>query len=61
MDAIIEDLNLDMDAQIAAFRQCWDVTQVRIATIDGTDIGWLQSFSPNAPFARLEMLAAERP
>jgi hypothetical protein len=27
MDAIIKDLNLDMDAQIAAFRQRWDATQ----------------------------------
>jgi GNAT superfamily N-acetyltransferase len=32
-----------MDAQIADFRQRWDVTQVRIITLDGTDIGWLQS------------------
>jgi ribosomal protein S18 acetylase RimI-like enzyme len=44
MDAIIKDLNLDIDAQIAAFRQRWDVAEVRIVTLDGTDIGWLQSF-----------------
>ena len=37
-------LNLHMDAQIGGFRQRWDVTQVRIITVDGTDIGWLQSF-----------------
>jgi ribosomal protein S18 acetylase RimI-like enzyme len=41
---IIKELNLDMDAQIAGFRQRWDVTQVRIITRNGTDIGWLQSF-----------------
>ena len=34
-----------MDAQVAGFRQRWDVTQVRIITTDGTDIGWLQSFA----------------
>jgi ribosomal protein S18 acetylase RimI-like enzyme len=44
MENIIKELNLDMDAQIAGFRQRWDVTQVRIITRNGTDIGWLQSF-----------------
>ena len=45
MENVIKELNLDMDAQIAGFRQRWDVTQVRIVTLDGTDIGWLQSFA----------------
>jgi len=44
METIIKELNLDMAAQIAGFRQRWDVIQVRIVTLDGTDIGWLQSF-----------------
>jgi ribosomal protein S18 acetylase RimI-like enzyme len=44
MKNIIKELNLNMDAQIAGFPQRWDVTQVRIITVDGTDIGWLQSF-----------------
>jgi ribosomal protein S18 acetylase RimI-like enzyme len=44
MDNIIKELNLNMDAQVAGFRQGWDVGQVRIITLDGTDIGWLQSF-----------------
>jgi ribosomal protein S18 acetylase RimI-like enzyme len=44
MENIIKELKLDMAAQIAGFRQRWDVTQVRIVTLDGTDIGWLQSF-----------------
>jgi ribosomal protein S18 acetylase RimI-like enzyme len=44
MENIIKELDLDMDAQIVGFRQRWDVTQVRIITRDGTDIGWLQSF-----------------
>jgi ribosomal protein S18 acetylase RimI-like enzyme len=45
MDNIIKGLNLNMDFQVATFRQRWDVGQVRIITLDGTDIGWLQSFA----------------
>jgi ribosomal protein S18 acetylase RimI-like enzyme len=44
MENIIKELNLNMDAQVADFRQRWDVGQVRIITLNGTDIGWLQSF-----------------
>jgi ribosomal protein S18 acetylase RimI-like enzyme len=44
MENIIKELNLNMDAQVAGFRQRWDVTQVRIITLDGMDIGWLRSF-----------------
>jgi ribosomal protein S18 acetylase RimI-like enzyme len=44
MGNTIKELNLDMGDQIAGFRQRWDVMQVRIVTLDGTDIGWLQSF-----------------
>jgi ribosomal protein S18 acetylase RimI-like enzyme len=44
MESIIEELKLNMDAQVVGFRHRWDVTQVRIITLDGTDIGWLQSF-----------------
>jgi ribosomal protein S18 acetylase RimI-like enzyme len=43
MENIIKELNLDVAAHAAGFRQRWDVTQVRIVTLDGTDIGWLQS------------------
>jgi hypothetical protein len=39
MEKIIKELNLNMDAGL---RQRWDVTQVRIITLDGTYIGWLQ-------------------
>jgi hypothetical protein len=45
MDNVIKELSLNMDAQVAGFRQRWDVGQVRIITLDGTDIGWLQSFA----------------
>ena len=44
MEKIIEELKLDMAAHAVGFRQRWDVTQVRIITLDGVDIGWLQSF-----------------
>ena len=44
MENIIKELNLNMDAHAAGFRKSWDVTQVRIITLGGTDIGWLQSF-----------------
>lgn len=40
----IKDLNLDMNAQVTGFRERWKVTQVRIITLDGTDVGWLQCF-----------------
>jgi GNAT superfamily N-acetyltransferase len=44
MDTIIKELKLNLEAQVTGLRQRWDVTQVRIITLDGTDIGWLQSF-----------------
>jgi GNAT superfamily N-acetyltransferase len=43
MEEIIRELNLDMAAQIISFREQWELTQVRIITFDGTDVGWLQS------------------
>jgi ribosomal protein S18 acetylase RimI-like enzyme len=43
MAKIIQELNLEMTAQIATFRKQWEVAQVRIITLDGADAGWLQS------------------
>jgi ribosomal protein S18 acetylase RimI-like enzyme len=43
MKAIIQELNLDMAAQAAGFREQWKLTQVRIIRLDGVDVGWLQS------------------
>jgi ribosomal protein S18 acetylase RimI-like enzyme len=43
MERIHRELKLDRDLQVASFRRQWDVTQVRIITFDGADIGWLQS------------------
>jgi ribosomal protein S18 acetylase RimI-like enzyme len=43
MEWAIRELNLDRTAHHASFSQRWDVTQVRMITLDGADIGWLQS------------------
>jgi GNAT superfamily N-acetyltransferase len=43
MDRIIRELNLDLAKQAANLRQRWDVQQVGIITLDGVDIGWVQS------------------
>jgi ribosomal protein S18 acetylase RimI-like enzyme len=39
----IRELNIDMAAHTAGFRQRWQPTQVRIITLDGHDVGWLQT------------------
>src|SRR5579859_1629177 len=43
MENIIRELRLDRSAQGVSFRQQWELTQVRIITLESTDIGWLQS------------------
>jgi ribosomal protein S18 acetylase RimI-like enzyme len=43
MMRIIQELDLEMTAQVATFRQQWEVAQVRIITHDGADAGWLQT------------------
>lgn len=43
METIIRELKLDLQAQAASFRRQWDLADVRIIRLDGTDIGWLQS------------------
>ena len=43
MEKIIGELRLNNAAQEASFREQWMLTQVRIITADGTDVGWLQS------------------
>ena len=45
MDWIIEELHLDRAAHAASFDQQWDLTQVRIIALDGSDIGWVQTVS----------------
>ncbi len=43
MDETIRQLKLDRAAHGADFRRRWDPAAVRIITLDGADIGWLQS------------------
>jgi GNAT superfamily N-acetyltransferase len=45
MEWIIEKLHLDRAAQAASFQQQWDLTQVRIIALDGSDLGWLQTMT----------------
>lgn len=42
MSRIIDELNLDRIAQAASFERQWILEQVRIITLDGSDVGWLQ-------------------
>ena len=43
MECIIEQLHLDRAAHEIGFQQQWDPTQVRIITLEGVDLGWLQT------------------
>jgi GNAT superfamily N-acetyltransferase len=43
MKNIIEELNLDMAAQAISFRSQWALPQVRIISVDSSDVGWLKT------------------
>lgn len=43
MKWIINELHLDLAAQEHGFRQQWNPMQVRIITVDGADVGWVQT------------------
>ena len=43
MNKIIEELNLDRTAQAAGLQQQWVQMEVQIITLDGSDVGWLQT------------------
>jgi GNAT superfamily N-acetyltransferase len=45
MQRIIDELNLDRNAQADSFEQQWDLKQVRILVVDGSDTGWIQSIT----------------
>jgi GNAT superfamily N-acetyltransferase len=45
MEWIIRELHLDELAQAESFQKQWDHTQVRIITLQGADIGWVQTFT----------------
>jgi GNAT superfamily N-acetyltransferase len=50
MDRTIQELNLDRAAHTTSFRDHWEVAQVRIITLDGVDIGWLQTTTRDDAF-----------
>src|SRR6266436_4668335 len=50
MKRIIEELELDSAAQAASFYQQWILTQVRIITFDGADVGWIEATTRNDGF-----------
>ena len=41
--AIIEALKLDMTRQLKGFREQWQLAEVRIITVAGNDVGWVQT------------------
>jgi ribosomal protein S18 acetylase RimI-like enzyme len=43
MSRIIDELSLDRVVQAVSFQGQWVLTEVRIITLDGSDVGWLQS------------------
>jgi GNAT superfamily N-acetyltransferase len=44
-ESIIAELKLDRAAHFVGLRQRWEVAQVQMITLDGIDIGWLQSMT----------------
>jgi GNAT superfamily N-acetyltransferase len=50
MESTIRELSLDMTAHAEGFRERWDAAQVRIITLDGADVGWLQSLMQDDAF-----------
>lgn len=44
MKWIIEELRLNRVWQETTFQEQWKAAQVRIITLDGSDVGWLQTF-----------------
>jgi ribosomal protein S18 acetylase RimI-like enzyme len=44
MEWIIKELHLDRAAQ-ASFQRQWNLTEVRIIALDGSDVGWLQAMT----------------
>jgi ribosomal protein S18 acetylase RimI-like enzyme len=45
MESTIRGLNLDRAAQCAGLRQRWNAPEVQIITLDGVDVGWLQTMA----------------
>jgi hypothetical protein len=45
METILRELQLDLDKQASSFEESWDWEQVRIISLDGAEVGWLQCFT----------------
>lgn len=60
MERVIRELKLDRDIHRAGFRRQWQVMEVRIITLDGADIGWLQSATRDGALF-LEQLFVDAP
>jgi GNAT superfamily N-acetyltransferase len=43
MEATMRAVKLDVTAHMARFPRQWEVSEVRILVLDGTDVGWLQT------------------
>lgn len=52
---IIDELRLDRNAQEASFGQQWNRKQVRIITLDGADVGWLQTIREHSEIFLAQM------
>ena len=57
MERINRELKLDRDLQVASFRRQWDVTQVRIITLDGADSAGCKARHAMAHFIRQDRRA----
>jgi ribosomal protein S18 acetylase RimI-like enzyme len=45
LEWIVQELRLDKAAQAASFQQQWELTQVSIIVLDGSDAGWFQTIT----------------
>lgn len=60
MKRITEELNLDEAAQAVSFHQQWVLSEVRIITLDDSDIGWLQSTTREDGFFVAQLFVGTR-
>jgi GNAT superfamily N-acetyltransferase len=60
MDKIIRQLALDMARQRESFAGQWQVAEVRIVTLAGEDIGWLQTWPADDAIFLGQLYLAER-
>jgi len=59
MAGTIKELKLDHDKQAAGLREQWSTAQVRIITLDGSDVGWLQCKQQDGTLFVAQLFVAE--